>query len=138
MRALSTAIYSKVAGSPFYTAIGGRFYKNRVPQDMAWPYAIYFIITNSPENTFTDHIENVIVQFSLFSSTSSSSEIEDLYTLLKNIFDDTTFTITGNKLIVLERQSASLESIPADTEEGTGEYWQYDIDFNITMQRVSI
>jgi hypothetical protein len=132
---LSDAIKSKFTGSSFSTSIGGRFYKGRAPQKPTWPYAVYFIISDVPRNTFTDRIEDVIIQFSIFSSASGSTEIEDIFTNLKSLFDFCTLAITGNTHLEMERQGASLTSGELDIAEGTGEYWQYDVDYNVLMKK---
>ena len=135
MKNLTTAIYSHAAGTAFSTSIGGRFYKARIPQGTAFPYALFFVVTDMPIDTFTDSIEEVTVQFSVFSKASSSSEIEDIFTNLKAAYDGAVLTITGNKMIVMERQVASLANVADDTPDGTGEYWQYDVDYSIIMQK---
>lgn len=135
MKALSAGIFTKFTGSAFSTSIGGRLYKGRAPQGVVWPYAVYFVVDDSPADTFTDSIEDVLVQFSLFSSASGTTEIEDIFTSLKALFDNSSFTVTGNTLIEMERQSASLTSIDADTEAGTGEYWMYVVEYRVTMQK---
>jgi len=134
---LATAIFSKATGSAFLTAIGGRLYKKRAPQDLTWPYAVFFVVDDTPLRTFKDTLEEVLVQFSLFSQTSSSTEIEDLFSLLKACYDNSELTIAGNTFIMMNRQNATpADSVPADTEEGTGEFWQTDVDYLVTMQKV--
>lgn len=135
MKNLTTAIYGKIAGSAFSTSIGGRLYKGRAPQGTVWPYAVYFVVSDVPADTFTDKIEEVLIQFSVFSSASGSTEVEDAVTNLKALFDDCLMTITGNTHVMMNRQGSSLTSVPADTELGTGEYWQGDIEYEVTMQK---
>jgi hypothetical protein len=135
MKNLTTAIFSHAAGSAFMTSIGGRLYKARVPQATAWPYALFFVVSDVPMDTFKDKIEDVVVQFSVFSKASSSSEIEDIFTNLKAKYDNALLTITDNTMVVMDRQQASLTNVAEDTPDGTGEYWQYDVDYNIVMQK---
>ena len=135
MKALSTALFTKFTGSAFSTSIGGRLYKARAPQNPTWPYAVYYLISDVPRDTFTDRLEEVIVQFSIFSQSSGSTEIEDIVTNLKSLFDNCSLTITGNTHIMMNRQGSSLTSVPADTELGTGEYWQADLDYETIMQK---
>lgn len=135
MKNLTTAIYSHATGSAFLTAIGGRFYKARVPQGTAWPYALFFVVSDVPMDTFKDNLEDVTVQFSIFSKASSSSEIEDLFASLKTLYDSAVLTITGNTMIVMDRGIASITNVEEDTPDGTGEYWQYDVDYSIIMQK---
>ena len=135
MKNLSTALFTKFTGSAFSTSIGGRLYKARAPQNPTWPYAVYYLISDVPRDTFTEKLEEVIIQFSVFSQASGSTEIEDIVTNLKSLFDNCSLTITGNTHIMMNRQGSSLTSVPADTEAGTGEYWQYDVDYLVNLKR---
>ena len=135
MKNLATALYAKIAGSAFSTSIGGRLYQARAPQGVTWPYAVYYLISDVPRDTFTDRLEEVIVQFSIFSSSSESTEIEDAFTNLCALYDYCVLTITSATHLLMDRQGASLTSVPADTEAGTGEYWQYDCDFLVSLKR---
>jgi len=132
---LSTSLFTKFTGSAFSTSIGGRLYKARAPQNPTWPYAVYYLISDVPRDTFTEKLEEVIIQFSVFSQASGSTEIEDIVTNLKSLFDNCSLTITGNTHIMMNRQGSSLTSVPADTELGTGEYWQADLDYETIMQK---
>jgi hypothetical protein len=132
---LTTAIFSTATGSAFLTGIGGRLYKNRADQDAAWPYAVFFVVGDTPRPTFKDTIEEVLVQFSIFSQESSSTEIEDLFTNLKALYDNVELTIVGNTFLMMNRAGASLMTVPKDTEMGEDEYWQYNVDYIVTMQK---
>jgi hypothetical protein len=96
---------------------------------------VYYLISDVPRDTFTDSLEEVLIQFSVFSQASGSTEIEDAFTNLCALYDDCDLTITSATHLFMERQGASLTSVPADTEAGTGEYWQYDCDFLISLKR---
>lgn len=135
MKNLSTALFTKITGSAFSTSIGGRLYKGRAPQGVVWPYAAYFVVSDVPQDTFTDKLEEVLIQFSVFSAASGSTEIEDIVANLKSLFDNCSLAITGNTHITMNRQGSSLTSTPADTEAGTGEYWQADVEYEVTMQK---
>jgi hypothetical protein len=133
---LTTALYGKITGSAFSTSIGGRLYKNRAPQNPTWPYAMYFVITDVPQDLFVERIEEVLVQFSIFSQASGTTEIEDAMTNLKALYDNCTLTITGNTFISMRRVGGgSLTDIPGDTTTGTGQYYQYDVDYEVLMKR---
>ena len=90
MKALTTAIFAKCAvGTSLDTALGGRIYKHRAPDRTAYPYAVFLLVSDVPEMTYTEAFENVLIQFSLFSDASSSGEVEDLYTALKALYGAT-------------------------------------------------
>ena len=136
MKNLTTGIMTLFnTSNTFNTAIGGRLFKGRVPEGTPLPYAMFFVVSDVQADTFKDTIADVAIQFSLFSGSSSSAEIEDMYTALKALFDDAIFTVTGNTIVSMIRQQAGFLSVPADTVEGTEEIWQYDIDYNCILQR---
>ena len=131
MKALSTAIYGKLAGSALNTDIGGRLYKGRAPQSPTFPYVVYMLISDVPDNTFVERMEDVLMQFSLFSSASSSGEVEDMYTHLKALYDDCSLTITGETFIWMKRQNAILMVEDYTTLEGNVSIWHYAVDYSI-------
>lgn len=136
MKNLTTAIFSKCsAGTSFYTDIGGRLYKGRAPEGAAFPYAVFFVVSDVPDDTFKDNIEDVLIQFSLFSSTPSSGEIEDMFAHLKALYDDCVLTITGNTLIWMIRGVAQLLSEEETTPSGTQNVWHYTVDYSIVMEK---
>jgi hypothetical protein len=134
MKNLTTAIFGHMTGA-FKTLISGRMYKIRAPQKATYPYVVFYIVNNVPRNTFTENIEDTLVQFSIFSTASSSLEIEDIYTELIALYDNCRLTITGNTHIKMDRESSYLTSIPADTDLGTQEIWQYDIEYSTMMKQ---
>jgi len=44
-------------------------------------------------------------------------------------------TVTSNTFLSMERQMASLSSIPEETSTGAAEYWQYDVEYKIRIKR---
>jgi len=140
MKNLSTAIYgvftALTAGvnNDFYDDIQGRLFKGRAPEGTQYPYAVFMLISVVPTRTFSEHFEDSLIQFSLFSSTSSSSEVEDMFTHVKALYDEAQFDITENELIWMRYENAQLMPDAVTTPEGTFEIWHYAVDFEIKMQ----
>ena len=133
MKNLTTAIFSKLAGSLLYTDIGGRLFKGRAPEGTVYPYAVFFLVSDMPDKTFTEDYEDCIIQFSLFSEASSSGEIEDMFTHLKTLYDEKPMTIKGSTLVWMKRQNASLMMEEHTTPNGTVDVWHYAVDFNVLL-----
>jgi hypothetical protein len=133
---LSEAIYNKFTGSAFSTSVGGRLYKHRTKQSPTWPYAVYYLITDVPIDTFTENLEDVTVQFSIFSQATSSTEIEGAFANLIALYDNCVLTIADGVFFSMQRLNGTLTSGMMDTVDGTGEYWQYDVDYEIIYQRI--
>ena len=135
MKNLTTKIYSMISGTTLATAIGSRMYKNRAPQGVVAPYIVFFVVSDVYTPTFSEDIEQVIIQFSIFSEASGTTEIEDIYDKLKLVYDNQTFAPTGNTVWIMTRQNATLTSGEADVAAGTGEYFQYDVDYEVIMSK---
>jgi hypothetical protein len=93
----------------FYNDIGGRLFKSRVPMGTPLPYATFKVVTDTQDDTFKDTIDEVLIQFTLISGQSSTSELEDMYTHLKSFIDDKQFTVTGNTVIMMVREQGKIK-----------------------------
>lgn len=135
MKNLTTAIYGKLSGSSLEGSIGTRMYKGRAPESAVYPYVVFQIISNSPDNVFGGYYEETLIQFSLYSSNSSSTEVEDMYTYLKALYEEQDMTITSETLIWMRREYAHL-MVEDHTvrNEGTIRVWHYAITYRITTK----
>ena len=131
MKNLTTAIWGRLSGSSFSTAIGGRMYKSQAPENTEFPYAVYRVVTNTPERTFSEDYENTTIQFSLFSIASGTTEIEGMFTNLKTLYDEQSFSITGSTLIWMRRATTVFNVEDHITPNGTQRVWAYHVDFEI-------
>lgn len=134
MKNLSTAIFGKLSGSLLDTDIGGRLFKGQAPDAAEFPYVVYQIVSDVPDDVFAKKGESVLIQFSLFSSASGSTEIEDMYSHLKTLYDDCSMTITGATLAWFHRVSATLMVEEYTTTAGTQKVWHYAVDYEVTIQ----
>ena len=128
---LSKAIWGELSGSALSAHIANRMYKGQAPEGTDYPYAVYLIVTDTPEHTFTEDYENVIVQFSLFSTSSGTTEVENMYTDLKTLYDEKSFSITGSTLIWMRRTNAAFIVEDHTTPSGTQRVWAYHVDFEV-------
>lgn len=135
---LSKAIYAKKAGSDLNTDVGGRFYKNRAPERAAYPYVVYMIVSDAPDHVMGGReYEDILIQFSLFSSTSGSTQIETMYGHLKDLYDECSFSITGETLIWMQRENTVQQTEDHDaTPSGTIEVWAYHVTYRLTVRTV--
>lgn len=134
MKNLSTAIYGKLSGSALADHIGNRLYKGRAPEGAEYPYIVYMIVTNGPDKTFDTDYEDTLIQFSLFSSASGSTEIEDMYADLITLFDECSMTITSGTLIWMRRENATQQIEDHTTPSGTVQVWAYHVDYMVTVK----
>lgn len=128
---LTTAIYGRLSGSALAAHIQNRMFKGQAPEGTDYPYVVFFVITDTPDRTFSEDFQDVVVQFSLFSTTSGTTEIENLYTDLNTLYDEKPFAITGATLVWMRRSQANFIVEDHTTPDGTQRVWAYHVDYDI-------
>ena len=135
MRILTTAIYkhatTDAVSSGFMSSIGNRFYENEAPEGADFPYCVYMIVSDVKEWQFKERFEDVLMQFSIFSTASSSGEIKDIYAALVTLYDECTFTMVGDRLLWMWRNNLTTMRDEVTTPNGTVGVWHYAVDFDI-------
>lgn len=142
MKALITGLMTTFNAAPggvhndFWTDIDGRLFFGSAPAGTELPYAIFFPVSDVNEDVFAKDGKEVYLQFSLFSGESSPAEILDMDTHLSALFKDVTFSVTGWTVANMKRvQGSGPINVEADVEDATGNYWQTDVDFTVTVQK---
>lgn len=138
MNALLQAIASKISGSALSDAVNGRIYLDQYPDDeqpATFPYIIYFIVSSVPERTFTEYLSNILIQFSIFSTASSASEIANIYALLKALFDECSLTISGSTLVWMKEENLTTmtENIEASDASISCRHWTVDFEIKTSL-----
>ncbi len=140
MRNLTEELYAyalaDVVASGFMTSIGNRFYDTEAPQGAAYPYVVYLIITDIKDWQFVERFEDVSIQFSIFSTTSSSGEAKDIYTKLVALFDEQYLNIGGMvQFLWMWRNITTLMKEDHTTPTGTVGVWHLAVDFDIYYEK---
>lgn len=115
MNALAAAIITKAASSDFLNAIGGRFRNGRAEDGEQYPYCVFLLPVSADPvwlSTFTEDIEDLVIQFSIFSALHAPSEAWTIHGYLNALFEECTLTITGSNLIHMARNNTTY--IPED------------------------
>jgi len=136
MKLFYTALmtYFNVAND-FKTAIGGRLYHAEAPEHVTYPYATFSYIVNTQDDTFSNGIDDIVIQFSIFSENPSEIEILDAMTHLKALFDDCVLTVSGGTVVAFYRLSDGLEHEDGPTSSAAERIWHYHIDYNVIFER---
>ncbi|MDD5226811.1 MAG: DUF3168 domain-containing protein [Candidatus Omnitrophica bacterium] len=125
---------SKTTGSAISSDVGGRIYLDQAPEGVEFPYVVFQVVSDVPNNVFNKTGENVLIQFSLFSSSEGAAEITDMYADLKTLFDDATLTITGSTCINMARVNTVTMVEDITTTEGAQAVKHWAVDYLITTQ----
>lgn len=64
------ALFDANPAHAFVTGIGGRFAFEDALQGWALPYSVFFVIDDTGKDTFTERLDNVLVQISVWAPTA--------------------------------------------------------------------
>lgn len=122
------AIYAKISGSDFATATGGRFSYGGANAGTAYPYATYFGLPSTNEDTFAEEIDGMSIQINIYSDKSSPIEAMQILKNCRAIFDGAVIVSTGNRSAILNRE---METPPWKNDD----IWVVSIEFNASLQK---
>jgi hypothetical protein len=134
VNALLTGITSKMAGSALATTVGGRIYLDEAPEGVAFPYVVFFPVNGRQVDTFKNKLDDILIQFSLFSTSKSATEITTMYNNLTALFDDAALSITGYTHIWMIRENFTtiVEQFTTPTGEASCKHWS--VDYSILVE----
>ena len=121
--------------NPLWVAIGGRLYNTYAPDGTTFPYAVFQHISSRPEDTFTEKIDDVLIQFTIFSTSPSSSEVHTAMQNLKTLFDDCTFSVIDSTIVEFRRGGEGLTSEEFETVDGLQRGWSYYVEYSVVVQK---
>lgn len=123
MNNLLSSIFAKfIPGTDLYDALQGRLYYYRAPEGCTADYGIYFAYAASTEDTFSQDIEEVSLQFSFFSETLAGCN--DLVRYCRALYHASVLS-TGQTM-----QRVFITPARRSGGDDTAN-WQSDIEFNI-------
>ena len=138
MKKLTTAIYTKAAGTALHASVGGRIYKGRAPEGAQYPYIVYRVISDVPDGTFTEDYEDYLIEFNIFSADPySTNEVETILGYLTALYDECSLSISsgGGYLLRMWRQNTTPISEEHTTPAGTAEVWHYAVDYAVLIEK---
>ena len=127
MQVLFQGIWNKFNGNAALKAAVTNMYFSEAIQTAIMPYIVYFEISNVPDWTYTEDMENFLIQFSIYDSNSSSVNILSIFEKLKTCYDWVTLVVEGYNFIYLKREFNIL------TRENS--IWKMDVQFRMEIQK---
>lgn len=135
MNNLLTAIMTKCSGSNLSADVGGRIFEGIAPDGTEFPYVIINIITDYQADTFKNKLEDLIIQFSLYSISQGLTEITGMFADLKTCFDDAVLTISGNYHILIAREGLTTIIDEFTTPQGTASGRHWAVDYRLITEK---
>ncbi len=110
------------------STFAGGLWAFQAPQEETWPYVVFFPVSDAPQLWTTDsEIREAVYQFSIWmlETSTSGDPIEDLGALmdtLKASFEFAPITITGQDILLFERQGETRDAEEDEVWHGTITY----------------
>jgi hypothetical protein len=131
MLEVMSAIMNHLSGSSVHADVGGRIYLDLAPANAVYPHIVYSLVTETPNDTFTEFINESLVQFVIYSDSKSAVEIGTICDHLKTLFDDALLAVSGNTNVWTMRQSVVPTMEDVITKQGTHTIRAWYIDYSI-------
>lgn len=131
MNNLLSGLMTKLTGSALSTYVGGRIYLDEAPEGVVFPYVVFFIVTSSKDKTFSEEYREALMQFSLFSTSASATEITTMYNNLSSLLDECSLTITGYTLVWCREGNLSTMVDEITTPTGTASCKHWAVEYEI-------
>lgn len=106
-------------------------YLDQAPDKPTFPYVVFFIVSSVPEKTFTEDLSETLIQFSIYSASSSATEISAIYAALKTLYDECSLTITGSSLVWMKETNLVTMTEDMTTTTGTTTIKHWAVDFEV-------
>jgi len=103
-------------------------YTRYAPQNTPFPFAVFRIVSGIGDWNFTHDFDEVDVQFSLFSQSTSESEIGTLLTKLRSLYDDVELTVAGYTNLFMQYDQYWAQFNPDENIR------QYVVQYNLLLQ----
>lgn len=135
MNNLLASIMTKISGSTFSTDVGGRIFLDEAPHGSDYPYCVFFIVSDVPANTFSDLLDDILIQFSLFSESQGATEITTIYNDLVALFDNCSLTIATDTHIWMMRENLTTMVEDIETPSGNQRVKHWAVDYSIMVAK---
>jgi len=128
---LEWAINSAFINAPeLYAAVTGGLHNVEAQSTTKYPYIVFDLPTGMKKNTFSHEKETVLVQFKIYSKTSSSMPLNELRQKLIAVFDDTLLVLTSYDTISMRR------TISIKTKDEVDEkVWIYLVQYEVELEK---
>ena len=127
MQVLFEGIYTKFSDDGDLSGAVTGMYLTEAIQTAVMPYITYHLISNVADWTYTEDMENSLIQFSIFDDSSSSTTILDIFEKLKTCYDWVTLTVTPYNSIYVKREFNILTR--------DNDIWKMDCQYRIEIQK---
>ena len=126
-------LFDTVPHSDFYDSISGELHLVDAPQDTAFPYVVFFLVTHIHDWMFDpEEYEIIRIQFNAHSKDTSGLEITDICNKLIAQFDDCedSMTVAGYNVVWFRRFSTIFPK-----PRPAGNKWQVSVTYNVLLEK---
>jgi len=131
LETILTGIKTWFDDSPLPALTEGLFY-GQADRDTDAPYVTYHLIDGRTDDDMSSYVQDMLVQFSVWSDDSSPTEAVRIGEMLALWFDDAAIDVDGGACYICQRESYNLVQDP----DVVGGGWQYQVDYRLMVQEV--
>lgn len=131
MKTLFTAIYERFTNeSDLYASVNG-MYMTQAPDNVEYPYIVFSLVSDLQDFDSSSILEDVLLQFAIYSDDRSPSEACDIFEYLKGNtaldtgYDFYALSVDDYNTLILKRETATLLKV-----EGI---WQYVVTYRCIL-----
>lgn len=96
---VAVGIMTKYTSSALDTILTGDLHRDKAPQDVVFPYAVFEFISNLNTDTFTENREYDHIQFTIWTNdlnqATATTGLDALVLALRTLFDGVILTVSG-------------------------------------------
>ena len=129
MNALVTGIITKYNAHSDLSGALSEMRFLRASERRTYPYCVFFPVNERPLDTFTEDIENFLIQFNIYDDAENESpnNIDTIKGYLWDCFDDCSLTVSGYDHIFMHRRNTHLLDM--------GDSYQCSIEYEILLEK---
>lgn len=133
-KAIITKFEEVTAGAhnSFYTAVGGRMFYGRAPDETEFPYAIFTGVLEKPDNTLRRDGRRAFFQIDIYSETPGIVEAETIRGYCETLFNRATVSPTGYENTKVNIEALYPAMITGEEEDSP---WRTGIEFWCILQK---
>jgi hypothetical protein len=105
-------------------------YNTEAEKGLQDDYIVFSLPSGVPEYWFNDEqVDDIIIQFNIFSIKNADTDIQTIFTNLKNVYNNTTLTVSGYTFFKMELIFYQLTRPPLENT------YQYTVQYLVQMEK---
>lgn len=102
-------------------------YHGEAPQGATFPYVVQTAVSHEQDWTFSDSLEEALVQFSIYTNEEGATDLGTIWGYLTDLYDDASPSVSGYTSVSMIRGQSIPLRVPSDN------VWQYAVEYDCIL-----